>query len=313
MIAFGPVPSRRLGFSIGINHIPPKYCSYSCIYCQVGRTDHLIIKPREFFSVNDIILSVEQKILETQNKGQPVDYLSFVPDGEPTLDINLGKEIAALKSFGYPIAVISNATLINQTEIRQALHQADWVSLKIDSVVEGTWRKINRPNRRLNLENLLNGMLDFAREYSGELVTESMLIRGMNDDEDSNSRLAEFLQELKPQKSYLSIPLRPPAEERVFSPDLLTMQKIRQIISAKMPSIICLFDAEENQFIATGEITADILSITSVHPIRETALRKMVAKSGADWNVVEKLVREKRLIQQVHQNEVFYRRNPGDI
>ncbi|NMC13698.1 MAG: radical SAM protein [Chloroflexi bacterium] len=313
MIAFGPVPSRRLGFSIGINHIPPKHCSYSCVYCQVGRTDHLIIKPKEFLSVKEIVLSVEQKIIETQNKGQPIDYLSFVPDGEPTLDAHLGEEIEALKSFGYPIAVISNATLIDQAEIRQILNKANWVSIKIDSVQEEIWRKINRPNRRLNLEIILKGMLDFAREYSGELVTESMLIEGINDDEVSNIRLAEFLWKLKPQKSYLAIPIRPPAENRVFPPDSLTLQKIKQIISSSVPSTICLFDAEEDQFIATGEITKDILSITSVHPIREAALRKMLSKSGVDWNVVEKLVSEKRLIKQVHQNIVFYRRNPDHI
>lgn len=309
MIAFGPVPSRRLGFSIGINHIPPKYCSYSCIYCQVGRTDHLEITPRKFFSVDEIVQSVEQKIKEAWRQGQAIDYLSFVPDGEPTLDLHLGETIVALKPFGYPIAVITNATLIDQPLVRQHLCHADWVSIKIDSVVKDKWRKINRPHKRINLDQMLLGMMTFVGEFPGELVTESMLVAGINDDIESVTRLAQFLSELKPKKSYLSIPIRPPAENKVYPPDAMTLNQIHQIISKSALSPICLFDAEENQFVATGEIATDILSITSVHPIRESALRKMVAQAGADWRVVEKLLDEKKIKQHVHQDEVFYRRN----
>jgi len=313
MIAFGPIPSRRLGFSLGINHIPPKYCSYSCIYCQVGRTDHLIITPREFYSVESIVQSVEQKIREAQSKNQPIDYLSFVPDGEPTLDINLGKEIKALKHFGYPIAVISNASLINLPQVREALAEADWVSLKIDSVSEEIWHKVNRPNKRLKLENILKGAIDFSKEYSGELVTETMLIEGINDDIESTKRLADFLCELKPKKTYLLGPVRPPAENWIFPPDSETLKKICQIVSASVPLTICLFDSEKKPFTATGDITADILGITAVHPIRESALRKMVEQAGADWSIVEKLVEEKQLKKQVHLNEIFYRRNLDSI
>lgn len=308
MIAYGPVPSRRLGFSIGINHIPPKYCPYSCIYCQVGRTDHLIITPRQFLSVEEIVGSVEQKIHDAQHQGQRIDYLTFVPDGEPTLDINLGKEIEALKSFGYPIAVITNATLIDQPDVRQALNKADWVSLKIDSVVEEIWHKVNRPNRKLKLDHILQGMLAFARDFSGELVTETLLVAGLNDDLDSTAKLAEFLSELKPRKAYLSIPIRPPAENKVFPPDQNRLNQIRDVLSKSVPNVICLFEAEENQFVATGEIASDILSITSVHPIREAALRKMVIEHGEQWSLVEKLVEKEKLERLVHQDEVFYRR-----
>ncbi|MBN1536168.1 MAG: radical SAM protein [Anaerolineales bacterium] len=312
MIAYGPVPSRRLGFSIGINNIPPKFCSYSCTYCQVGRTDHLIISPRPFLPVDEIVKSVDQKIRDAQRTGQKVDYLTFVPDGEPTLDVHLGEEIDAIKPFGFPIAVISNATLIDQLQTRCTLSKADWVSLKIDSVVEEIWRKVNRPHKRLNLEKLLTGMLAFADEFTGELVTETMLIAGVNDDPESVTRLADFLSELAPQKTYLSIPIRPPAENRVFPPDAYTLNKIHQIISKSLPNTECLFDAEENLFVATGDFTTDILSITSVHPIREEALKKMVKESGVEWREVEKLVEEKKLRRKVHRNEVFYQHDFSD-
>ncbi len=125
-----------------------KHCSYSCTYCQVGRTRPLEIHRQAFYTVEEIMAAVEEKLIEAQSKDQTIDYLSFVPDGEPTLDINLGKEIDALKPFGIPVAVICNATQINDPEVIEALNKADWVSLKVDSVLDPAWRKINRPHKK---------------------------------------------------------------------------------------------------------------------------------------------------------------------
>ena len=112
MIAFRPVPSRRLGRSLGINNIPAKICSYSCAYCQVGRTLQMELKRRSFYSPQEIYQEVLEKVNRSESMGQAIDYLTFVPDGEPTLDINLGQEIDMLRSLGIRIAVISNASLI---------------------------------------------------------------------------------------------------------------------------------------------------------------------------------------------------------
>jgi wyosine [tRNA(Phe)-imidazoG37] synthetase (radical SAM superfamily) len=110
MIAFGPVPSRRLGHSLGINNIPPKICTYSCVYCQVGRTINMQVKRKSFYKPEEVIHEVVKKIREAKNIGEPVDYLTFVPDGEPTLDVNLGNEIELLKTLGIKIAVITNSS-----------------------------------------------------------------------------------------------------------------------------------------------------------------------------------------------------------
>jgi len=108
LLTFGPVPSRRLGQSLGINNIPPKICSYSCVYCQVGRTLHMQAERKAFYKPEEILKAVERKVKDAKNKGEGIDYLTFVPDGEPTLDINLGKEIELLKQLGIKIAVITN-------------------------------------------------------------------------------------------------------------------------------------------------------------------------------------------------------------
>jgi wyosine [tRNA(Phe)-imidazoG37] synthetase (radical SAM superfamily) len=198
MIAFGPVPSRRLGFSLGINHVPAKHCTYSCVYCQVGRTAHMDLKRREFYPVDQILASVDRKIAKCAQVGKEINYLTLVPDGEPTLDLNLGKLIEGLKQFRIPIAVISNASLIDRLDVQEDLLQADWVSLKVDSVDEQVWKAINRPYRHIFLSNILDGMCTFRKKYCGELVTESMLVAGLNDSEKTTLQLCGFLLELQP-------------------------------------------------------------------------------------------------------------------
>jgi len=308
MIAFGPVPSRRLGYSLGINHIPPKHCPYSCVYCQVGRTTNLAIGRQDFYPLAPILQEVERKISDCKRTGHAIDYLSLVPDGEPTLDINLGKLIEGLKPFGIPIAVITNASLIDREEVQDALLQADWVSLKIDAVIEADWRRINRPHRHLSLPSILTGMLDFRRRYHGELVTETMLVSGINDSEVAVLELSKFLLELQPFKSYLSIPTRPPAESWVKPPAANSLQRIIEILTRKVSFVDLLFETEAADFISTGNIIEDILSIIAVHPIREDALRSMVTKAGADWKIVEELITSKKITCIQYREIRFYLR-----
>jgi len=158
MITFGPVPSRRLGRSLGINNIPPKICTYSCIYCQLGKTSKMKIEPQVFYSSSQIFKEVQEKVEKSREKGELIDYLTFVPDGEPTLDINLGQEIKLIKSLGIKIAVITNSSLIDKKIVQENLTKADLISFKIDSVEEEIWRKVDRPNRNLSLKDILNSL-----------------------------------------------------------------------------------------------------------------------------------------------------------
>ena len=150
MISFGPVPSRRLGQSLGINNIPgDKICTYACIYCQVGATRHYTLERQSFYSPEQIFSAVEEHLGKLQ--AMP-DYLTFVPNGEPTLDIHLKESISRLKQIGIPIAVITNGSLLADAEVRDALSPADWVSVKVDANDETVWKKINRPHPRLTFE-----------------------------------------------------------------------------------------------------------------------------------------------------------------
>ncbi len=310
-ITFGPVPSRRLGRSLGINHIPPKVCTYSCVYCQVGRTTRMRAERGAFYEPQQIFAGVQAHVARARAAGEQIDYLAFVPDGEPTLDINLGRTIALLKPLGIPIAVISNATLLWQEAVRADLQQADWVSLKVDAVQEAIWQRIDRPHRRLQLPSIQAGMLAFAATFGGKLVTETMLIDGLNDDEAHLRQLADFLGRLEPDTAYLSIPTRPPAESWVRPADETALTCAYQLVAARVGHVEYLIGYEGNAFASTGDAAQDLLSITAVHPMREDAVRAFLARAGADWAVIDELVARGQMIRIEYVGSAFYTRKLG--
>lgn len=308
LIAFGPVPSRRLGHSLGINNIPPKVCTYSCVYCQVGRTLHMQVERKAFYKPEEILKVIEKKVKDARDKGEPIDYLTFVPDGEPTLDINLGKEIELLKPLGIKIAVISNASLVWQDDVRNDLCKADWISLKIDAVSEDIWRRVNRPHKSLQLDKVFQGIIKFSRTFEGELATETMLIQDINDNVEEMEKIANFIAGLKDTKSYISIPTRPPAEKWVNSATEYTINIAYQLFKEKSINVEYLIGYEGNAFAFTGNVEEDLLSITSVHPMREEAVDEFLKKAKASREVIQKLLNENKLIETKYKKIKFYLR-----
>ena len=310
MIVFGPVPSRRLGQSMGINHIPPKVCSYSCCYCQLGRTDKMQIERQEFYSPQTISTEMEQKLQQLMQSGQGVDYLTFVPDGEPTLDLNLGTEIAMLKQFQKKIAVITNASLLWREDVRKDLSEADWVSVKIDAVDPNIWRKVDRPHGALDLSTILAGVIAFVQQYKGQLVTETMLVDGVNDSVEAIDKLAEFLARVRPQIAYLLVPTRPPAECNVRRPSnvrlLEAARAIRRAAGVKVEWITG--DEREDGFFCTGAIVEDLLSITAVHPLRAEIVDEITKNRASGENLVEELVKQGLLLEFWYEGKKFYRK-----
>jgi wyosine [tRNA(Phe)-imidazoG37] synthetase (radical SAM superfamily) len=309
-IAFGPVPSRRLGRSLGINNIPPKICSYSCVYCQLGPTIQLAKERRSFHPPEEIVKRVQDRVREVTGRGESIDYLTFVPDGEPTLDINLGREIEQLKPLGINIAVISNASLIDHLGVQADLMKADWVSLKIDAVQEKIWHQLNRPYGTLRLDSILKGMIEFSENFQGLLATETMLIQGLNDDDNHLHEVSRFLDELVPDMAYLAIPTRPPAEEWARPPQEDTINRAYQILSEQLEGVELeyLIGYEGDAFVSTGNAEADLLSITGVHPMREQAVDKLLRRTGADWSVVRELMAQGQLVEAEYRGKMFYMR-----
>jgi wyosine [tRNA(Phe)-imidazoG37] synthetase (radical SAM superfamily) len=306
MIAFGPVPSRRLGRSLGINNIPPKSCSYSCIYCQVGATVRRETEPRIFYAPEMIAESVTRQVRAAQSAGENIDYLTFVPDGEPTLDINLGKAIDLLRPLGIRIAVISNASLVWRDDVQQMLNKADWVSLKVDTVNETIWHKINQPHPQLSLLKIQQGIQRFAETYQGELATETMLVAGVNDAPELVAAVSEFLTTFQPHTAYLAAPIRPPAQGTVHVAGEDIIVQDYEIFNANLSNVQYLIGYEGDSFSTTGDPVRDLLAITAVHPMREEAVRQFLKKADRDWRLIEKLIDEGEIKKVNFAGHRFY-------
>ncbi|MCK4842078.1 MAG: radical SAM protein [Methylococcales bacterium] len=308
MIVFGPVPSRRLGRSLGINNIPPKHCSYSCVYCQVGSTKATEIESRVFYQPEHVFNEVKTRVMKLKEQQESIDYITFVPDGEPTLDNNLGKTIVLLRDLGIKIAIITNSSLIWRKKVRETLQLADWVSLKIDSVNQSIWQRINQPNKHLNLQEILSNILSFADDFDGFLATETMLLEGLNTDDSSIAELVGFLQQLAPDKAYLAIPTRPTAEQGVNAPDADVLNHIYQTVNQSISEVELLTGYEGNAFASSGDLVNDLLAITAVHPMRKEAVQILLEKTKTNWDIVRKLIEENKLREIEYNGNTFYLR-----
>jgi len=262
-----------------------------------------------FYGTKRIFEEVKTKVDEAKARDERIDYLTFVPDGEPTLDINLGKEISLLRKIGIPIAVLTNTSLIWDEDVKDCLRKMDLVSLKVDAVSENLWRRINKPHKSLILDEILDGIVEFSKEFSGITVTETMLVGGV-DYADEFDKIAGFLAEVRLNKAYVAIPTRPPAEGWVKPAKEELLNMAFQTFAEKLgqEKVEYLIGYEGNAFAFTGNVEEDLLSITSVHPMREEGVREFLKKAEADWSVVGKMISEGKMIELEYEKHRYYMR-----
>ena len=308
MIVYGPVPSRRLGSSVGINNIPSKKCSYSCVYCQIGNTKEYVIEPDEFYGLEEILTAVQMKLLEAREKCIKVDFLTLVANGEPSLDINLGFLIDRLKKFNIPLALITNSSLLTKSDVRRKLLKVDWISVKVDAVDEQIWKKIDRPYKDLNLHDILDSIVFFRKRFNGRFNTETMLIRDLNDSQEHLDSLADYLTRVKPDIAYLSVPIRPPAQSWVQIPSDNSLCKAFRILKDKNINVELNNCYEGNDFKPINDIESELVAITSVHPMREDAVMEFLKKGNCSYSVVNKLIQANILYVNKYNGTNYYSR-----
>ena len=207
---FGPVPSRRLGRSLGVDLIPPKTCPYDCIYCEVGPTT-CQTRERFSFQTEDIIEELADYL---KDPGVRPDVITLAGSGEPTLNLGLGRIIREIKAMSpIPVAVLTNGALLYDPEVRRELAAADIVLPSLDAARAETYAAINRPLPELSFESLLDGLTAFRREYQGQIWLEVMLLKGLNDTEAELTLLRRALQKIAPDKIQLNTAVRPVVED----------------------------------------------------------------------------------------------------
>lgn len=308
-LVFGPIPSRRLGRSLGIQNIPSKVCSYSCVYCQLGETDYISLKRRAFFSSEEVYRETAKRISQLQRANKPIDYITFVPDGEPTIDINLGNTIEKVKELGIKVAVITNSSLIWVKAVQEDLMKADWVSIKIDSAIEKIWKKINKPHGFLTLKRIIRGLEEFACIFKGILATETMLVKNVNDNLDSVIKTVELIKYINPEKAYILVPIRPPSENWVKIPGNVQLNEAFQIFNDLNINTELLIHNEGTDFTFTSHAKKELLNILAVHPMRLDAIETFLSNANVGWHIIDELI-DKSILKEVHYSgNTFFIKN----
>ncbi len=272
---FGPVPSRRLGQSLGVDTIPSKTCNWNCVYCQLGRSKPMVNARAEYFPREDILAEIQEKL--ASSKEGEIDWITFVGSGEPTLHRGIGWLIAEIKKITeIPIAVITNGSLLNLPEVRRELLPADAILPTLDGGDAETYRKINRPMGELTFENLVEGLIAFRAEYEGKLWVEIMLIKGINDTLPTLGLLAETLTRIRPDEVHINLPTRPPAETWVQPPDEEALIRA----SAVLGKIAKIVTPIQGEFDLSGydNLADAVISIVTRHPMRENQLVANLAR-----------------------------------
>jgi wyosine [tRNA(Phe)-imidazoG37] synthetase (radical SAM superfamily) len=289
---FGPVPSRRLGISLGIDTIPLKTCNWNCVYCQLGRTKPLVNDRKEYYPREDILDEI-QTTLSAHPDGE-IDWITFVGSGEPTLHQGIGWLIRSIKKFtSIPVAVITNGSLLYLLEVRQGLEPADAVLPSLDAGNPILYRKINRPHPKVSFEKFIDGLIRFQSTYEGNLWVETMLIKDLNDTEDALQEIAECLSQIGPDEVHINLPTRPPVETWVKPPDEEGILRARAILG-KIAKVVHPAEGSFN-FKASEDLVETIINIVSRHPIRAEELT-----AALNQQVPEKL---SETLQGLHSSE----------
>ena len=298
---FGPVPSRRLGFSLGIDPIPFKTCSLNCIYCQLGKTTFKTIKRKEYIPVRKIL----NELKEVLTSPKEIDYITLSGSGEPTLNSKTGKLIKEIKNLtDIPVAVLTNGTLLTKKELRQELLPADVVIPSLDAGNQETFIKINRPHPSLKIEKIIEGMMKFRDIYKGEIWLEVMLVKDINDSEEELNSLRNVIEIIRPNRIQLNTPVRPPSEKWV---KILTNERLLEIkeFFGENCEVIAEFKRKE-QKAYIKDIEDEILTLISRRPV---TTEEISFSLGLHINevikYVESLLKQKKVISKIYHEKRY--------
>jgi wyosine [tRNA(Phe)-imidazoG37] synthetase (radical SAM superfamily) len=299
---FGPVPSRRLGYSLGVDIIPPKHCSFDCVYCQIGKTTHVEMARKSFYDPHVIIDQVTQKV----SNSDTIDVITFSGSGEPTLNSDLGFMVREIKKMTkIPVAVITNGSLLPASEVREDIGQADIVLPSLDAVSQEVFERINRPHPSLGIDTVIEGLKAFRKEFKGQIWLEIMLINNINDDTQDLKTMVEIVSSLHMDRIQLNTVTRPPSEP---SATRLAASELEEICRMFGPAceIISTFEKSADIHVETS-VAALILETLKRRPltlddiVRITGMTHFDAKTRL--NILEK---EGLVTTAVVNDELFY-------
>ncbi len=258
---FGPVLSRRLGFSLGVDLVPFKTCSLDCIYCQAGKTTHKTIERKSYVSLE----SVMPELKDALKQSQKIDYITLSGSGEPTLNLDLGRIITAIKKItDIPVAVLTNGTLLHLESVRDELMAADLVVPSLDAVSQEIFCEINKPHPHINVSQMIAGLKSLREAFSGDIWLEIMLVKGLNDFPEEIKKLKDVISSIEFEKVQLNTTVRPAADKVIEPVTNEELASIKELLGERC-EVIAGF--RENQHTIDTNIPEKIISIISRRPL----------------------------------------------
>jgi len=304
---FGPVPSRRLGMSLGVDLVPHKVCSLNCIYCECGRTTELTLDRKEYIPYEDVV----KELRHYMSHNQAPDYITFSGSGEPTLNLRIGDVLRFIKSNypDIPVAILTNGTLFYQKQVRSELLIADVVLPSLDAASDESFRRINRPFPKLNVEEHLQGLVDFRNEFSGEIWLEILILPGLNDSDEDLQLLKEAVKKIKPDSIQLNTLDRPGTVEDLKAASRRELQRIVDLWKMENVEIIAAVPERKEKKSYRNDIETAIYETISRRPCTLDDLSRIL---GIHINEINKylgtLENEGKIETVRQQRGVFYQR-----
>jgi wyosine [tRNA(Phe)-imidazoG37] synthetase (radical SAM superfamily) len=303
---FGPISSKRLGQSLGVDLLPPKSCTWNCLYCQLGKTRSFVTERQEFFSREDILEEIGQALKVNRN----LDWITFVGSGETMLYKGIGWLIAQVKKLTtVPVAVITNGSLLYLPEVREELLQADAVLPSLNAGSEALHNKIDRPASGLTFQQHVDGLVAFRHEYQGRLWIEVMLLGGINDSDEALHDLARVLQQINPDMVHLVLPTRPAPEQEIRLP---SDECLEQAIAILSEVAMVVNPLKGNMDLRSApDLLEAITAIVSRHPVQQRELQKAIAdrfaaESTKVDDVMQTLFATGRFSRVEHNGEPYW-------
>ncbi len=301
---YGPVPSRRLGFSLGVDLVPFKTCSLDCVYCQLGRTTNLTIDRKEYSPTGEIIDELNQYLKSSPS----LDFITFSGSGESTLHSRLGEMIGLVKENypQYKVAVLTNGTLFCRGEVREEVKRADLLVPSLDAVSEPVFKRLNRPHHGLNLEEIISGLIQLRNEFEGEIWLEVFIVPNLNDSETELQVLKEAIERINPDKVQLNTLDRPGAESWVVAARKERLEKIASYLPRA--EVIAKFPSEKKTGAYSKDIEASIVSTLKRRPCTALDLSRILNLHPNEVNkYLHALLEEEKVKREEEERGLFFR------
>lgn len=299
---YGPVPSRRLGLSLGVDIIPFKNCTFNCIYCQLGKTVRHSGRRGRFFIASEILAQVREAI----DSNPQIDHITFSGSGEPTLNATIGKLIRQIKTMtDIPVAVLTNSSLLTRRSVRKELAAADIVVPSLDAARAATFLRVNRPLPSLKIEKIIRGLETFRREYRGRLWLEVMLIKGINDSRADIQALKKAITKIRPDRVQLNTAIRPPAEKWAKPLSRRALETIKKELGERA-EIVAEFRGRPRSP-AGRNLEEAILTMVKRRPVTLLDITAALGRDEKDIRPhVDSLLRSKKIRRMRHRGSAYF-------